>query len=188
MGKIYFDYASTTPVDPDVIKAMEPYYFKLFGNPSSPHSIGQEANNALENARQTVADFISAKREEIVFNSGATEGNNQAIMGAALALKQKGNHLVVSSIEHHSALEPVERLAAQGFKITYLKPDKDGLINPTDVEQAVTSQTILVAVMHASNEIGTIQPIQEISQVSKKKQVLFLVDACQTVGHVPVNV
>jgi len=189
MQRIYFDYASTTPVDPAVVTAMTPYFNEKFGNVSSPHVFGREANKALEDARERLAGFIDAQGGEIIFNSGATEGNNHAIIGVARALGDKGNHIIVSSIEHHSVLEPVEYLKEkEGFQITYIDVDEDGLVKPDDIEEAITDKTILVAVMYASNEIGTIQPIPEIGVITKEHNVLFLVDAVQAVGHIPVNV
>lgn len=188
MPKFYFDYASTTPADPQVIKAMEPYLWERFGNPSSPHGFGREAKKALEDARETLAKFIGAKADEIVFTSGATESNNYAILGAAQSHKTKGNHIIVSSIEHHSVLKPVEFLERDGFKVTYIPVDKTGLVNPQDIRQASTDQTILIAVMHSSNEIGTTQPVAEIGAIAKERGIPLLVDAVQAVGHVPVNV
>ena len=188
MKKIYLDYAATTPCDPDVIKAMEPYFFEKFGNASSPHSFGREAQKALEEARETLAKFIGAQSDEIVFNSGATEANNHAVLGATRALKEKGNHIIVSAIEHHSVLEPAHFLQRNGYQVTYLPVDPSGVVNPQDLHNAMTDKTILVAVMHASNEIGTIQPMGEISRLVKDRGIYLLVDAVQTVGHIPVNV
>lgn len=189
MQRIYFDYASTTPVDPEVVKAMTPYFHEKFGNVSSSHAFGREAQKGLEEARECLASFINAKSEEIVFNSGATESNNHAILGVAHAHRDKGKHLIVSSIEHHSVLESVEYLEKEeGYEVTYLKVDQDGLVDPQEVKEAITEKTILVAVMVASNEIGTIQPIGEIGAIAREHNVLFLVDAVQAVGHIPVDV
>ena len=188
MKAMYFDYAATTPCDPEVIKAMEPFLFEHFGNASSPHKIGRYAQKVLEDARANVADFIGADSSEIVFNSGATEGNNHAIFGVAQSQKDKGKHIIVSGIEHHSVLEPVEYLESQGFAVTRLDVDTHGMVDPQSVADAITDQTILVGVMHASNEIGTIQPISAISAITTEKNIPFLVDACQTVGHIPVDV
>lgn len=187
MDTLYFDYAATTPTDPEVIKAMEPYYYEHFGNASSPHSLGRKTLKAIEDARANLADFIGAHPDEIVFNSGATESNNHAILGVPQVLKGIGRHIIVSQIEHHSVLEPVEFLGAQGYKITYLPVDMNGTVSPDAVKKAITDQTILVAVMHASNEIGTIQPIGEISAITRSRKIPFLVDGCQTTGHIPVN-
>ena len=188
MKKIYFDYAATAPTDPRVIEAMTPYFFEKFGNASSPHSIGRDAQKVLEESRETLARFIGAKAEEIIFNSGATEANNHVIFSLARRLKDKGNHIVVSAIEHHSVLAPIEHLAKEGFKITYLKVLGDGLVDPQEIKKTITDKTILIAVMHASNEIGTIQPIAEIGKIAKENNILFLTDTVQTVGHIPVNV
>ena len=188
MKRIYFDYAATTPTDPEVLKVMEPYFFEKFGNASSLHAFGRAAQKAFEDARQILADFIGAKPEEIIFNSGATEANNHAILGIARALSSKGNHLIVSAIEHHSVLEPVSYLQRQGFKITYLNVDQFGLVDPEEIKKAITPQTILVALIHASNEIGTIEPVREIGKITRERQIPFLVDAVQALGHMPVNV
>lgn len=188
MEKIYFDYAATTPADPEVIKAMEPYFFERFGNPSSAHTIGREANKALEDSRETLARFIGASPSEIIFNSGATEANNHAILGIARRLQNRGRHIIVSPLEHHCVLGPVHSLEREGFKVTYLKVDSSGLVDPQEVKKSILAQTILIAVMHASNEIGTIQPIDEIGKIAKEHKILFLVDAAQTIGQIPVDV
>jgi cysteine desulfurase len=189
MERIYFDHASTTPVDPAVVAAMTPYFTEQFGNVSSPHAFGRSAHKALEDARGILAKFIGAQSEEIVFNSGATEANNHAIIGIARAQKNKRKHFIVSSIEHHSVLETVEYLKnEEGCDVTCLKVDHDGLVDPQDVENAVTDQTILIAVMLANNEIGSIQPISEIGAIAHKRHIPFLVDAVQAVGHIPVDV
>ena len=188
MKRVYLDYAATAPCDPEVIKAMEPYLFEKFGNASSIHSFGQEAKKAIEDSRQTLADFLGAQPEEIVFTSGGTESDNFAVKGAAFALEKKGNHIITSSIEHHAISETAKFLERRGFKVTYLPVDKDGLVSPQDVRNAVTDKTILISVMHANNEIGTVQPIAEIGRVAREKGVYFHTDAVQTVGHIPVNV
>ena len=188
MECIYFDYASTTPVDPRVIEAMHPYFYTRFGNPASPHAFGREALKAMEDARQSVACSIGARPEEIIFNSGATEGNNHAILGIAHACKDKGRHIIISAIEHHSLEAPAGYLAKEGYKITYLPVSREGLVDPRQVQDAITDETILVAVMHANNEIGTIEPAAQIGRIARAKGIPFLVDAVQTVGHIPVNV
>jgi len=188
MDKIYFDYASTTPCDPDVIKAMQPYFYEKFGNPSSPHAYGQEAQKALEEARGQLAAFIGAKPQEIVFNSGATEANNHAVFGIAHRFKEKGNHIILSPVEHHSVTESVEALRRQGFDITYLSVDEDGKVDPQELQNVITDQTILIAIMNASNEIGTIQPVDAVGAIAQERKIPFLVDAVQAVGHIPVNV
>ena len=188
MERIYFDYASTTPADPRVIEAMHPYFYTRFGNPASPHAFGREALKAMEDARQSVARSIGARPEEIIFNSGATEGNNHAILGIARACKDKGRHIIISAIEHHSLEAPAGYLAKEGYKITYLPVSREGLVDPRQVQDAITDETILVAVMHANNEIGTIEPAAQIGRIARAKGIPFLVDAVQTVGHIPVNV
>ncbi len=188
MEKIYFDYAATTPTDPEVIKAMQPYFFEHFGNASSPHSIGRESQKALEDARGVVSQFVGANPNDIVFNSGATEGNNHAISGIVYHAMDRGNHIVVCSAEHHSVLVPIEQLQRDGFKVTYLPVDSNGLVDPASVKAAINDQTILIAVMHANNEVGSIQPIKEISVIAKERNIPFLVDACQSVGHLSLDV
>jgi len=188
MKKIYLDYAATTPTDPEVIKAMQPYFFDKFGNPSSIHSFGQEAKKAIEDARERVAAFLGAKPEEIIFTSGGTESNNFAIEGAAYALEKKGNHIITTAIEHHAIIEPCKFLEKKGFKVTFVGVDKYGLVDPDEIKKAITDKTILISVMHANNEIGTIQPIKEIGRIAKERGIYFHTDAVQTVGHIPVNV
>jgi len=188
MKRIYLDYAATTPQDPEVTKAMEPFFFEKFGNPSSIHTEGQIARKAIEEARETVASFLGAKPEEIVFTSGGTESNNFALEGIAFANEKKGNHIIISAIEHHAITEPAKFLEKRGFKITAVGVDKYGLVDPSDIKKAITDKTILISIMHANNEIGTIQPISEIAKIAKEKGIYFHTDAVQTVGHIPVNV
>jgi len=186
--KVYLDYAATTPADPEVMAAMQPYYFEKFGNASSLHVYGQEAKQALEDSRQILADFIGAKPEEVVFTSGGTESDNSALFGAAYALEKKGNHIITSAIEHHAISEPAKFLEKKGFKVTYLGVDKDGLVSGDDLKKAITDKTILVSVMHANNEIGTLQPIDQLGKIAKEKGIYFHTDAVQTVGHIPIRV
>jgi cysteine desulfurase len=188
MNRIYLDYAATTPADPRVVEAMQPYYSEKYGNPSSIHSFGQETRAAVEKARERVAKLIGAEPEEIVFTSGGTEADNFALEGVAFANEKKGNHIVASAIEHHAVTECCEFLKKRGFQITYLPVDKHGLVDPQEVEKAITEKTILVSVMHANNEIGTIEPVAEIAKAVKEKGVYFHTDAVQTAGHIPVNV
>lgn len=187
MDRTYFDYAATTPADPVVVEAMLPWFFEKFGNPSSSHVIGQEAAAALEAARETTADFIGARPADLIFNSGATEGNNHALSGVAEALKGRGGHIIISAVEHHSVTEPAARLAQNGFQVEVAPVDAPGRVNPGDIRRRITDQTILIAVIHASNEIGTVQPVAEIGAIARERGVPFLVDACQTVGHIPVD-
>jgi cysteine desulfurase len=188
MKRVYLDYAATTPTDPEVIKAMQPYLFEKFGNASSIHSFGQEAKKAVEDAREKLANFLGTKPEEIIFNSGGTEADNTAILGVAYALQSKGNHIVTTAIEHHAIAEPCKFLEKKGFGVSYVGVDKNGLVSPQDIKKAITPKTILVSVMHANNEIGTIQPIAEIGKITRNSGIYFHTDAVQTVGHIPVKV
>ena len=188
MKRIYLDYAATTPIHSEVVKAMLPYFTEAFGNPSSIHSYGQEAKGSIEEARVKVADLIGARSEELVFTSGGTEADNFAIKGIAFANESKGNHIITSSIEHHAVIETCQFLERRGFRITYLSVDGDGLVDPDDVRKAITDKTTLISVMHASNEMGTIEPIAEIGKVATEAGIYFHTDAVQTVGHIPVNV
>ncbi|MEM5829715.1 MAG: cysteine desulfurase NifS [Candidatus Aenigmatarchaeota archaeon] len=186
--RVYMDYAATTPVDPRVLKAMLPYFSKKFGNSMSLHSFGQEAKRALEDSREKVAKLMNAKNGKVVFTSSATEANNFALKGIAFANRDKGNHIIVSAIEHHCILEAARWLETQGFQVTYLPVDKYGLVNPEDVENAIRKDTILVSIMHANNEIGTIEPIEEIGKICRRKGVYFHTDAAQSYGKIPVDV
>lgn len=188
MKPIYLDYASTTPVDPAVVEAMGPLFCDDFGNPSSPHYYGQKARKAIEEAREILAKSIGGYPDEIIFTSGATESNNLAIFGVAKSLKGRGNHIIVSRSDHHSVIRPAEELKSQGYDVTWLDVDRFGQVDPKEVEKSITPKTILVAVMHASNEIGTIQPVREIGQITRERNIYFLVDAVQTAGHIPVDV
>ena len=188
MGKIYLDYAATTPTHPEVVKAMLPYFTEAFGNPSSIHSYGQEAKGTIEEARVKVARLISARGEEIVFTSGGTEADNFAIKGVAFANESKGNHIITSSVEHHAVIETCKFLEKRGFRVTYLPVDEYGLVDLDDVRKAITDKTILISVMHANNEMGTIEPITEIDKIAKEAGVYFHTDAVQAVGHIPVDV
>ncbi len=188
MNQIYLDYAATTPTHPEVVKAMLPYFTEVFGNPSSIHSYGQEAKGTIEEARAKVADLIGARGEEIIFTSGGTEADNFVLKGVAFANEKKGNHIITSSIEHHAVIETCKFLERRGFSVTYLPVDAYGLIDPDEVRRAITDKTILISVMHANNEVGTVEPIAEIGKVAKEAGIYFHTDAVQTVGHIPVNV
>lgn len=188
MERIYLDYAATAPCDPEVIKAMEPYFFEKYGNASSIHSFGQDAKKGIDDSRDALASFLGAKSEEIVFTSGGTESDNFALKGVASALEKKGSHIITSVIEHHAVSEPCKFLEKKGFSVTYIPVDNQGLVSAEDVRKAITDKTILISIMHANNEIGTIQPIAEIGKIAKEKGVCFHTDAVQTVGHIPVNV
>lgn len=186
--KIYLDYAATTPIDPMALKAMIPYLSEKFGNSSSLHTFGQEAKEALEQSRMVIAGLIGAKPQEIIFTSSATESNNLALKGVAFANKRKGRHIIISSIEHPCIMESANWLETQGFKITRLKVDNYGLVDPEKVKRAIKKDTILVSIMHANNEIGTIEPIEEIGKICKERGVLFHTDAVQTFGKLPIDV
>ena len=188
MKRVYLDYAATTPTHPEVVKAMLPYFTEVFGNPSSIYSYGQEAKEATENARAQVARLIGARSDEIVFTSGGTEADNFALKGIAFANEARCNHIITSTLEHHAVLESAKFLEQRGFRVTYLPVDKYGLVDPSDVKKAITSETSLVSVMHANNEVGTIEPIAEIGRITRETGVYFHTDAVQTVGHIPVNV
>jgi len=188
MRRIYLDHAATTPTRPEVVKSMLPFFTDAFGNPSSIHSYGQEAKGAVEEARTKVAELIGARSEEIVFTSGGTEADNFALKGVAYANEHKGNHIITTSIEHHAVLEVCKFLERRGFRITRLPMDKYGLVDPDDVRKAITDKTILISVMHANNEVGTIEPVEEIGRIAREAGVYFHSDAVQTVGHIPVNV
>lgn len=188
MKRIYLDYAATTPTHPDVVKAMLPYFTDAFGNPSSIHSYGQEAKGSIEEARIKIADLIGARDEELVFTSGGTEAANFALKGIAYANESKGNHIITSSIEHHAVIETCKFLERRGFRVTYLPVDEYGLVDLDDIRKAITDKTILISVMHANNEMGTIEPIAEIDKIAKEAGVYFHTDAVQAVGHIPVNV
>ncbi len=186
--RIYLDYASTTPTDPRVIKAMLPYFDKEFGNTMSLHSFGQKAKLALEESRERVADLMNAKSSEIIFTSSATESNNLALKGIAAAYKKKGRHIIISPIEHPCIIETAKWLEKNGFEVTKTKVDKYGLVDPKEVKRLIRKDTILVSVMHANNEIGTIEPIKEIGAVCKKAGVYFHTDAAQSFGKIPIDV
>src|SRR4030043_298030 len=188
MRRIYLDYAATTPTHPEVIKAMLPYFTEEFGNPSSIHAYGQEAKGAIEEARARVAELIGAREEEIVFTSGGTEADNFALKGVAFANESRGNHIITSPIEHHAVMETGKFLEKRGFRITYLPVDEYGIVDPDHVRKAITDKTVLISVMHANNEVGTIEPIAEIGRIAREAGVYSHTDAVQSVGHIPVDV
>ena len=185
---IYMDYAATTYTKPEVLEEMLPYFTQYFGNPSSIYSIARDTRKAIDKARERVAKAINASREEIFFTGGGSEADNWAIKGIAYANKKKGNHIITSAIEHHAVLHTCEALTKQGFEITYLPVDEFGFINLEDLKNAITDKTILVSIMFANNEIGTIQDIKEIGRICREKKVLFHTDAVQAVGHVAIDV
>ena len=189
MGKpIYLDYNATTPVDPEVAKEMIPYIESFYGNPSSSYSIGRSNKEAVEKARVQVAKLINCQPEEIYFTSCATESNNLAIKGIAWANRNKGQHIITSAIEHPAVTEVCKYLSSQGFEITYLPVDQYGRIDPKDVENAIRKDTVLITIMHANNEVGTIQPIQEIGAIARQNNIVFHTDASQSVGKIETDV
>ncbi len=189
MAHIFFDHISTTPLDPRVLEAMLPYLTERYGNPSSHiHDQGQHAVKAMDAAREEVAGLVNARPEEIVFTSGATEANNLAIKGVAEARGKGGRHLVVSEVEHFSVLNALRPLRNRGFEVTTVRADADGKVSPDEVRNAIRGDTVLVSVMHANSEIGTIEPIEEIGRIAREREVLFHTDATASAGHVPLDV
>lgn len=188
MERIYMDNAATTRVKDEVFEAMLPYFKEMYGNPSSIHSFGREAKKAVEYARGQVARAINAQKEDIYFTGGGTEADNWIVKGAAFGQRRKGNHIITSAIEHHALLHTCQWLEKQGFRVTYLPVDGDGLVNPEDLEKAITKDTILVSIMFANNEIGTLQPIAELSRIAHAHGAIFHTDAVQAVGAVPIDV
>jgi len=189
MKRVYLDYQSGMPTDPRVIEAMMPYFTVSFGNPSSVHSLSQEAREALEEARSKVAELIGArKKETIVFTSGGTESNNLAIRGVALRNREKGNHIITTKIEHISIINICKSLEREGFRITYIPVDKYGVVDVEKLRSEITDKTILISVIYANGEIGTVQPIKEIGEIAKEKNVSFHVDGVPAVGKIPVDV
>lgn len=188
MQRIYLDHAATTPVRPEVLDVMLPYFTNEFGNASGVYSWSRTAHQAMDKARDTVAQILGARPEEIVFTGSGSESDNLAIKGAAWANQHKGKHIITSSIEHFAVLETCQWLEKQGFEVTYLPVDSEGLIDPEQVKRALRPDTILVSIMHANNEVGTIQPISEVGALLKDTQVLFHTDAVQTAGVLDINV
>ncbi|MBE6050932.1 MAG: cysteine desulfurase NifS [Clostridium sp.] len=188
MKKVYMDYAATTYVKPEVLEEMMPYFTEKFGNPSSFYDISRTTSRAVDEARGKVAKALNAEQSEIYFTGGGSEADNWAIKGIASAYKNKGNHIITTKIEHHAILHTCEYLEKQGFEVTYLDVDKEGFINLDDLKNAITDKTILVSIMFANNEIGTLQPIKEIGAICRERKVLFHTDAVQAVGHVDIDV
>jgi len=184
---IYLDYNATTPVDPAVVDAMEPYLRDHFGNPSSDHAYGYRTRSAVQTAREQLAALLGAAPEEVIFTGSGSEANNLAIKGVAYALRERGKHIITSAVEHPAIAEPLRFLEQQGYRVTTLPVDTDGRIDPAQVAAAITAQTILVTIMHANNEVGTIQPIRAIADVAHARGVLVHTDAAQTVGKIPIE-
>ncbi|NLM14213.1 MAG: cysteine desulfurase NifS [Epulopiscium sp.] len=188
MQKIYFDHAATTAMHPKVVEAMVPYFTENFGNPSSIYEIARKNKQALDEARDKIAKLLGADPREIYFTSGGTESDNWAIKGIANAYKEKGNHIITSAIEHHAVLHTCEYLESKGYEVTYLPVNEHGQVDPQDVLKAIKDNTILISIMYANNEIGTIQPIEEIGRIAREKGIVFHTDAVQAVGHIPIDV
>ncbi|MCI8647976.1 MAG: cysteine desulfurase NifS [Firmicutes bacterium] len=188
MRQVYLDYSATTPVKKEVLDAMLPYFSELYGNPSSLYSIAAESKDAIAAARKQVADLIGAGEKEITFTSCGTEADNWAVMGAADALKNKGNHIITTKIEHHALLHTCEFLEKHGYDVTYLDVDKEGRVAPAALEAAITDKTILISIMFINNEVGTIEPVKELAQIAKKHNILFHTDAVQALGNIAIDV
>ncbi len=184
---IYMDHGATTPLKEEVLQEMLPYLKEIHGNPSSLHRFGREPRKALEKARERVASALGAEPEEIYFTSGGTEANNLAIQGVARALASRGRHIITSAVEHHAALDAVEYLGSNGFEVTFLPVDEYGMVDPEEVSSAINDGTILVTIMTANNEVGTLQPVEEIGRICRAKGVYFHTDAVQAIGHIPFN-
>ncbi|MBQ1364564.1 MAG: cysteine desulfurase NifS [Clostridia bacterium] len=187
MDRIYLDYAATSPVLPEVLDAMLPFFMSCFGNPSGIHENGRETRKAVEQARREVAETLGAESREIVFTSGGSESDNLAIEGTAFALREKGNHIITSQIEHHAVLNTCRWLEKQGFRVTYLPVDASGLVDPDSVRDAIGNDTVLVSIMTANNEIGTVEPVSKIGEICREKGVLFHTDAVQAIGMMNIH-
>jgi cysteine desulfurase len=185
--KIYLDHAATTAVRKEVLDVMLPFFTEHFGNPMSVHSFGRDVSKYVERARESIADNLGAEPKEIFFTGGGTEADNWALRGYALANANKGRHIITSSIEHHAVLHTCEYLEKEGFEVTYLPVDSEGFVDPQELEKAIRPDTILVSIMHANNEIGTIQPIAELGSICRDKKIAFHVDAVQSTGVLPIN-
>ena len=185
---IYLDNAATTPVDPRVKRAMDPYHSEHYGNPGALHTLGQHAQHAINNARETAASILHCQTREITFTSGATESINLALLGVAHALHEKGKHIITTRIEHHAVLDTCKALEREGYTVTYLNVDDNGLVNPQNLERAIRTDTILISIMYANNEIGTIQDIPSLSAVARKHNIIFHTDASQAPGYLDLNI
>ena len=188
MRNVYLDYSATTPVKDEVLQEMIPYFTEKFGNPSSLYDKGLEAKAAVTHARKQVAALIGAQPREVFFTAGGTESDNWVVFGTADKLKEKGNHIITTKVEHHAMLHSCQFLEKHGYEVTYLDINKDGLVSPQDLEDAITDRTILISIMMVNNEIGTVQPIKELAAVAKKHNILFHTDAVQALGNVPIDV
>ena len=187
-NRIYLDHAATTPLAGEVLEAMMPYFSECWGNASAVYATGREARRAVEDARKAAAEAIGAQPQEICFTSSGSESDNMAIRGTARALKDKGKHIITTKIEHHAVLNPCKQLQQEGYEVTFVSPDREGKIDPEDIRKAVRQDTILVSVMTANNEIGTIEPVSEIGRICRENGIVFHTDAVQAAGSLPVNV
>lgn len=185
---IYLDHAATTPLAPEVLEAMLPYLGERFGNASSLYSLGRESRRAVEEARELAAAFFGCRPQEIVFTSGGSESDNFALRGVLWANRERGNHLITTAIEHDAVIRTARALERQGFEVTYLPPDRQGLVDPEQVREAITERTTLISVMHGNNEVGTLQPVEAIGRLARERGILFHTDAVQTIGHLPTRV
>lgn len=188
MPKVYLDHSATTPVRPEVARLVMEYMTEKFGNPSTLYFYGREAKKAVEKAREQVAALIKADSEEIIFTSGGTEGDNLAILGIARAYAENGQHIITSAVEHHAVLEACRSLEQQGFRLTVLPVDEDGRVSVAELEKALSPDTILISIMHVNNEVGTIQPVEEIGKLARQRGVILHIDGVQSVGKVPVDI
>lgn len=188
MRRVYLDYSATTPTKQEVVDAMMPYFTEVFGNPSSIHGFGREAKKIVNESRATIASLMNADEKELFFTAGGTESDNWAIKGAAHALKNKGNHIITTNVEHHAVLHTCEKLEKNGFEVTYLEVDADGKISLEDLKAAIKPSTILISIMYVNNEIGTMQPVKEIGAIAKENGILFHTDAVQAFGHFKIDV
>lgn len=188
MKRIYLDYNASTPIAPEVKEAILPYLEDHYGNPSALHFAGKSAKQAVDIARKQVADLLNCATEEVIFTSGGTESNNHVLKGVFERFRSKGNHIITTKIEHPAIINPCKYLEKQGASVTYVDVDEYGRVNPADIEKAITNQTILISVMHANNEVGTIQPIKQIGKIARQHQILFHTDASQSIGKVPIDV
>jgi cysteine desulfurase len=188
MRRVYFDHNATTPVDPEVLRAMLPFFSVEFGNASSIHSFGQRTRAAVERARESVAALLAARAAEVVFTSGGTEGDNTAIFGIVGAAPGERKHVITSQIEHHAVLNPCQALEKQGVEISYLPVTREGLVDPDEVRRAIRPETVLITIMHANNELGTVQPVAEIGRIAAEADVYFHTDAVQSAGKLPLDV
>jgi len=188
MPPIYLDYNATTPVDPAVAEAMQPYILQHYGNPSSTHAYGRTTKEAVECARARVAALLGCAPTEVVFTSGGSESNNTVLKGVAYTYRHRGQHIITSAIEHPATINPCRFLEQQGLRVTYLPVDSTGMVDPDDVRHAITPQTLLISIMHANNEVGTLQPIAEISRIARAHGVLMHTDAAQSIGKIPTLV